>query len=254
MLLIYILVFLFGLIIGSFLNVVISRLDRKAGLFMGRSECPECLTKLKWYDLFPVLSYLQLKGKCRYCRKNISAIYPIVEIATAGVIVFYFVFNSFGMIPAAAYNLLTVILLTVLFFFDFLYYILPDKIIILLISSSLLFNIIFNRMNLYNFMLSGFLYGAFFAIIYLLSKGEWMGLGDAKLALAIGLILGYPLGFIAIVLSIWLAAIWGILMMVFQKATLKTALPFGSFLSVIVIIFIIFQNEIQKIQIINSFF
>ena len=81
-----------------------------------------------------------------------------------------------------------------------------------------------------------------------------MGLGDAKLSFAIGLILGYPFGLFAIIISVWVAALFGTLLMALKKADLKTALPFGSFLSAVTILFVIFQNEIQKIQFINLFF
>ncbi len=253
MLLVYIVTFTLGLALGSFINVVISRLDRKEGLFWGRSECPQCLAKLKWYDLFPILSYLLLRGRCRYCQEKISYIYPVVELTTAIVLTAYFAFNGLILDISTGYTMLMLLLLTALVFFDLVYLIIPDKIIIILVSASLVYNIFFRQPFFYNFLISGFIFGTFFAIIHLMSNGEWMGLGDAKLALAIGFILGYPAGFFAIVISVWLAALCGVSMILLKRANLKTALPFGSFLSTLSIIFIIFQNEIQKIQFVQRF-
>ncbi len=253
MLFTYAIIFIFGLVIGSFLNVVIFRLDRKPGLVTGRSECPKCLKLLQWYDLFPVLSYFLLRGRCRYCRKEISAIYPVVELTTAAVLTSYLAFNGLALNMVTAYNMALLLLFTVLVFFDFLYFIIPDKIIILAASLALIYDIFLGRLSVYNFLASGFVFGAFFATIYVLSRGEWMGFGDVKLAFVIGLMLGYPLGFFAITISIWLAALSGILMILLKKATLKTALPFGSFLAAVSIVMIIFQNEVQKIQIIERF-
>ena len=88
-----------------------------------------------------------------------------------------------------------------------------------------------------------------FAIMYLSSKGKWVGLGDAKLLFLIGLVLGYPLGFFALMLSVWIAALFGIGLIMLGKASRKTALPFGSFLAGVSIFIIIFQNELQKIAV-----
>ena len=199
-----------------------------------------------WHDLFPVISYLFLKGKCRYCKEKISLIYPVVEIITAlSFVVFYLVRQSDPMVFPPFY-LVVIALLVALIFFDYLYFILPDKIVLFLVTLVFLFNIFFRRSELGSLLLSALTLGGAFAIINLVSRGKWMGLGDAKLMFLIGLILGYPLGFIAMTLSIWSAALVGMVLVVLGKATRKTALPFGSFLAGVSIIIIIFQNEIQK--------
>ena len=250
----YVLVFIFGLVLGSFINVLISRLDKKGGLFFGRSECPKCLTQLRWYDLIPIVSYILLRGKCRYCRKDISIIYPVVELTVGLIFVAYFIINQPSIGWLAIYELFTLLMLSSLIFFDLLYLIIPDKIIITIVSTSVLYSLLSRRSEVFGSLLSGFILAAFFATIYLISKGEWLGLGDAKLALATGLILGYPLSLFAVIISIWTAALWGIGLLLLHKAGMKTALPFGSFLSVIIIIFIIFHGQIQEqSQFINLF-
>ena len=111
---------------------------------------------------------------------------------------------------------------------------------------ALLYDIFFRFTQLSSLLLSGFLFSLGFAIIYLVSQGRAMGFGDVKLVLAIGLILGYPLGFFSVIMAIWIAALWGVVLMASKRANLKTALPFGSFLSVAAIVFIIFSKSIEE--------
>ena len=214
---------------------------------MGRSECPKCLEQLNWYDLFPVLSYIFLKGKCRSCKKKISKIYPLTEIITASCFsLFYLVYKpTIGITDF--YFLLIMTSFVVFIFFDYLYFLIPDKIVLPLIIITSLYNYFFRQPDFINLLLSALIMGGIFAIIHLSSKGEWVGFGDAKLIFLIGLVLGYPLGFLALIFSVWAAALVGIILMLLRRANRKTALPFGSFLAGISIIIIIFQNEIYKI-------
>ncbi len=245
-------IFLIGLCIGSFLNVVIFRLDRRGGILTGRSECPKCLKQLKWYDLFPVLSYIFLRGRCRNCKDNISLVYPLTELTTAFCLsLFYAIYKPvFGV--GDFYYLLIIASFVVLIFFDYLYFLIPDKITLPLIIITLLFNYFFRRPEFITLLLSALILGGIFAIIHIVSKGAWVGFGDAKLLFLIGLVLGYPLGFLSMILSVWVAALVGIGLMLSGRANRKTALPFGSFLAGVSIIIIIFQHEIQKIT--NLFF
>lgn len=247
-------VFLIGLCVGSFLNVIIFRLDKKAGAFTGRSECPKCEKQLKWYDLFPVISYISLAGKCRYCKTGISFVYPLVELLTAfSFIAFYISFiNHPVSLAIALFDIVTISAFISIIFFDYLYFLIPDKIILPLTILAILFNYFFRRPEFMTLLLSALFMGGIFAIIHVVSRGKWVGFGDAKLLFLIGLALGYPLGVLSMILSVWLAALVGIVLIALGRANRKTALPFGSFLAGISILIIIFQNEIQKI--INQFF
>ena len=248
-------VFIVGLCIGSFLNVIVFRLDRKTGILMGRSECSSCSGQLKWYDLIPLISYVYLRGNCRYCKAEISAIYPLVELTTGLAVFSYFWVNGLMFGSSDIFSLVFISLFLLLIFFDALYFILPDKIVFTAIGAALFYDVIFRRPDLYNLLLSGFLSSLAFAIIYLASRGEWMGFGDVKLVFAIGLVLGYPLGIFAMVVAVWTAALWGIILLLLKKANRKTALPFGSFLSAATIVFIIFENVIEeKINVIWQLF
>lgn len=251
----YLYIFIVGLSVGSFFNVVLLRLDRKDGILTGRSECPKCSRQLKWYDLIPLVSYLYLRGNCRYCKAEISIIYPIVELITGLSFLAYFVINNPVLTVASLFPPMMIGLFLLLGFFDTLYLILPDKIVFSVISLVSAFDLIYRKSELYNLFLSGLLFGLAFGIIYLVSRGEWMGFGDVKLVFAIGLVLGYPFGFFAITAAIWVAALWGIVLILFNKANLKTALPFGSFLSGAVIFFLILKDVIaEKISLYQYFF
>lgn len=246
-------IFLIGLIIGSFLSVVIFRLNKKGGILMGRSECHKCLKQLKWYDLFPVLSYIFLVGKCRNCKKTISPVYPLLELVTAfSLSLFYIIYKPiWGIIDF--YYLIVIVSFIALIFFDYLYLIVPDKIILPLILIAILFNYFFRRPEFMTLLLSALTMGGIFAIIHASSKGEWVGFGDVKLLFMIGLALGYPLGFLTMIISIWAAALVGIGLMITGKANRKTALPFGSFLAAVSILIIIFQNIVLDIVLILFF-
>src|SRR3989344_5685126 len=244
-------IFCMGLIIGSFLNVLIFRLDKKGGVLTGRSECPKCLKRLRWYDLFPILSYLFLKGKCRYCKDSISIVYPLTELLTAFSFLLFYLFHKPIFEVGDFYYLAIIASFVALILFDYFYFIIPNKIVLPLIVISILYNYFFRRPEFITLFLSALSLGGIFAIMYLVSRGKWVGLGDAKLLFLLGLALSYPLGFLSLLLSVWLAAFVGIGLMILGKANRKTALPFGSFLAGVSILIIIFQNELQKI--INGF-
>ena len=237
-----ILAIIFGLVFGSFLSVIVFRLDAKEGIVTGRSECRRCLKRLKWYDLVPLLSFLYLKGKCRYCKVKIGVIYPIMELAVAATFVSYCSLNGTCVYISSFYHLSILFTLLALLFFDYSFYILPDKLIGTGFIISLLYFLLFNSDLLNNSLIIGLALGSFFAILYLASKGKWLGFGDAKLAFLVGFVLGYPAGVFAVMASVWAGALWGIGLILLNRANLKTPLPFGSFMAGATILFIIFQN------------
>ena len=243
----YVLALLIGLSLGSFFNVIIFRFDSGRTVVKGRSECLSCRSVIRWFDLIPVLSYFILRGRCRKCKENISPLYPIVEISTAVILLLLFL-NT----PVISYltllNTLVVLLLVLVIFLDIRYFIIPDKIAILLTAATIGLKTLGNNEDFLYLLISALGLTAFFAILFLVSKGRWIGLGDIKLIFLIGLLLGYPMGYIAIVSSVWLAALFSMALLVVKKATMKTEVPFGSFLSATTIIFIIFGNELQKIS------
>ena len=210
--------FLFGLCVGSFLNVIIAWLEKKRKNIFGRSFCDACKKKLKFYDLMPVFSFLFLKGKCRYCGKKIKIEYFFVELATG--ILFsmqYAVFSMQGIL-----NLLIISALIIIFVYDLKHYLIPEIIIL----PAIIIAAIFYWQN----WLAMLVASGFFAFLVLISKETWLGWGDVKLAILMGLLLGWPNILLALFASFLFGAIIGVVLIVFNKKTMKSQIPFGPFL------------------------
>jgi prepilin signal peptidase PulO-like enzyme (type II secretory pathway) len=223
-------VFILGLCIGSFLNCVIYRLENKKNFLKGRSFCPKCKHQLSWVDLFPIFSFLFLKGKCRYCKIKISIQYPLVEVLTA--VLFLVIFWQFRLT-----NFLDIIFLffiasslIVIFVYDFKYYLIPDKVLFPAIGITFFYRLFFAFDFILNYILAAFLASGFFFLIFAISKGKWMGFGDVKLAILMGFLLGFPNVLTALFLAFLLGAFVGINLMIFGKKKLKSEIPFGPFL------------------------
>lgn len=215
-------VFIFGLIIGSFLNVLIDRLSKEESI-RGRSYCPNCRTVLGWRDLIPIFSFFILRGRCRYCRQKISWQYPTIELLTGLLFLFIYALNP------TPYTLIYLLFITscliVIFVSDLKYYIIPDQIIYSAIGVTILYYLLDSP------FLAALLASGFFLSLVFISKGAWMGLGDVKLAFLMGLILDWPKILIALFLSFLTGALVGSVLVVFYKKTWKSEIPFGAFLS-----------------------
>jgi len=236
----YVVIFLFGLTIGSFLNCVIYRLEKKESFLKGRSYCPNCKHILNWQDLIPVFSFLWLQGKCRYCRKSISWQYPMVELVTG--LMFLLIFlasrdlaqpDNFLLFNTVYLWILTSLLI-VIFVYDLRHYIIPDSIVYPGIIITVLYRLfeilpqlpLSGWSNLWLSILPAFVLLA----IILFSGGRWMGMGDFKLAILMGLILSWPNILFALFSAFSLGAIIGIGLIAAKKKGLKSEIPFGPFL------------------------
>lgn len=234
-------VFIFGLIIGSFLNVIIYRTLLPARVRRRtRSFCPHCQKELRWFDLIPIFSFIRLGGKCRYCQKSISWQYPLIELTTA--ILFLLIFNfspqpKFG--RGLIFYWITSCFLILIFVIDFKHYFIPDKFIYPLIAITFFYRLseirirnlelgIFYPFSVY--FLSAIGASLFFFAIFLISRGKWLGFGDVKLAFFMGLFLGFPKILVAFFLSFFLGAIIGIGLILAGRKKLKSEIPFGPFL------------------------
>ena len=231
-----ILVSLFGLTLGSFANVLISRVPHKESMWT-RSKCPNCNREIRWTENIPVLSYVLLKARCKGCNAKISFIYPGVEIAmTALFILPFLIFHSWHQVIIwiifSVFGLPLVVI-------DLKLHRLPDTL------TASLFITVFIAITLFSIDAGDFsrilpsLIGcvslvAFYFAVALISKGG-MGMGDVKLSAAIGLASGY-FGVSAILVSsfaaFFLGSFVGILLMIIGKAGRKTAIPFGPFMIV----------------------
>ena len=235
--------FIFGLIIGSFLNVVIIRFNTQKS-FGGRSLCTSCQNKLCWYELIPLISFFALRGRCRNCKTKISIQYPLVELLTglvfAGLFLkFQDVFFADTLLFAATYAYYTTVfsLLIVIAAYDIKHKIIPDPLALVfgLLTFVGLFFFSYHTFSPHIPSLLEFLSGIFialpFALVWLVSRGVWMGLGDAKLALGLGWLLGLSGILSGVVAAFWSGAIVGLGLMVFSKRhSMKSEIPFAPFL------------------------
>jgi len=242
-----VLIFLFfiGLAVGSFLNVLIFRIPEGEGVVSGRSHCRKCAKTLSWFELIPLFSYIFLRGRCLVCREHISIQYPLVELISGFnfVLVFWWANVNYGITPFSfltiSYVLFVFSVLFVVFVTDLRHFIIPDRIVYPAITVTLIL-ILLNRFafackfptvscGLTNVALS--LVGAlFFLTLVLVSRGRWMGLGDVKLAVLMGLFLGFGKLIVALLLSFFGGSVIGALLMLLRKKTLKDEVPFGTFL------------------------
>lgn len=242
-------VFILGLLIGSFLNVCIYRIPNNESISMPPSHCMSCNTRLKWKDLFPVLSYVSTRGKCRYCGEKISPRYALVELLTA--ILFLIVFNLFGLATSTIYYLVLVSILIVITFIDIDHYIIPDKILVFGLIFSLIFNILFKEVELKQSIPALILCGGgmwiLISIIEFIIKKECMGGGDIKLFGVMGFFLGIKGGLLTIILSIYVGALYGLGLMIYRRIKDKeknSMIPYGPFISIAAIIVILYGNNI----------
>ena len=237
MVLAYIIVFIFGCVIGSFLNCVLYRTEHKKGFVKEGSFCPKCKHNLAWYDLVPIVSFAILGGKCRYCKKRIAVQYLIAEIATGTlfVLIFNFQFSIFNEFPIFQFSkllclLVIACLLEMIFVYDLKHFIIPDKFVFSAIGIIFFYQVFGNYGILVNFVLAAVVASGFFFLIWLVSGGKWMGFGDVKLAFLMGLFLGWPNILVALFLAFILGSIVGLALIALKKKGMKSEVPFGPFL------------------------
>ena len=228
-----IIIILFGLAWGSFLNVVIFRLPLGMSLMHPPSFCPACKRKIKFYDNIPVFSYLILRGKCRTCRAKIPFSTILVEILTP--LSFLLIYQKHSLSFFFFASCLFASAMIVLGFIDFYHQILPDEITLPGIVLALVYAPFRSDLNLTQALIGAvvgagfllFIYGAY----YLFRKKEGLGMGDVTMMLLIGAYLGWQLTFFTLVLASFAGAVVGVLFIFFQKKDLQYSLPFGTFLA-----------------------
>jgi leader peptidase (prepilin peptidase) / N-methyltransferase len=250
-----IILFIFGLFVGSFLGVLVDRIPKGKSFIKGRSYCDSCKKELKWYDLVPVFSYLFLKGNCRYCKTKLSLAYPVIEITTGILFVLtYFIsvndltIYNFKFIAYFSYLIFMISSFIVVLFTDLKYGIIPDKIIVAASAINFLW-LFFNPLSLIlNHLLSAVGSLIFFIAIsyvfYMVTKKEGMGGGDIKLSFLMGLFLGFPNIIISLYLAFLTGALASIILILWKKKILKDSLPFGPFLIIGVFISLFYGNQI----------
>ena len=248
----YILVFIFGTIVGSFLNVLVLRYNTGVSAMKGRSFCFSCGKKLSPLELIPVFSFLFQGGKCRGCKSKISWQYPVVEALTGLLFVGVFIKYAglIGVLFDPWYIIISLIAMAVLVsitVYDFKHKIIPDGLTVTFGILALLkivadyFLMVVTpgeiKLHVISFLIAGPALALPLFLIWLFSKGKWMGLGDPKLVLCIGWFLGPVYGLSAVILAFWTGAAYGLVLIGLAKISWhglkingKTEVPFAPFL------------------------
>jgi prepilin signal peptidase PulO-like enzyme (type II secretory pathway) len=258
-----------GLIVGSFMNVVVLRHGTGRSITFDRSQCFSCGKILQWHELIPLFSYVFLRGKCSSCKTRISAQYPIVEtgvgvayavsawkIIDTGIYTFHeslILFGVLGVVWALAVAIAV---------YDFRHTIIPNSWVYLFMIVTGVYGVTTamweGGVSIFSVMaevaLAGLVLATPFALLWLFSRGTWMGLGDAKLTLAIGFFLGMSRGASALLLAVWTGAIVGVFLIIMHKYaslfldgkrfTMKSEIPFGPFLIVGMVLIYVFDFEV----------
>ncbi len=255
-----ILTFIFGVVVGSFLNVVALRFNTGMGLG-GRSKCMSCGTTLTWKELIPLFSFAAQKGSCRKCKSKISWQYPLVEfIAGAVFVLIFFAFPPAAPLSAAVtlFQIAIACLLVVISVYDIKHKIIPDSFVYSFAGLSLLSLFIGGsswwHIPSVQMLIAGPVLAVPFALLWLVSRGSWMGLGDAKLTLGIGWLLGVSMGINALVLAFWIAAavsvIW--LLATHKKFKPRTEIPFGPYLILGMYLVLLFHVQVLDIHLLKD--
>ncbi|SES71383.1 type 4 prepilin peptidase 1 . Aspartic peptidase. MEROPS family A24A [Natronincola peptidivorans] len=242
----YFMIFIVGLLIGSFLNVCIYRIPREESIVYPSSHCPDCGSSLRPVDLIPVVSYMTSRGNCRYCNAHISLRYPLVELINAGL--YLILYLQFGLsLQFFAHGVLVSILLAITFI-DYDHQIIPDGMIILIIVAGLFYKIAYMVLYRGSFPLLSsigglLLGGVFFLVVAILSNGG-MGGGDIKLMGALGLWLGWQSTLLMMLLSFFIGGVLSVMLLLLKRKGRKEAIPFGPFIAIATFITICWSQEI----------
>lgn len=236
-----IIIILLGLIVGSFLSMLIPRLHfEEKGIFFGRSHCGKCKKTLGTRDLIPVFSYLINLGRCRFCKKKISIFYPAIELTTA--LTFAALYFHNPSIEVLIPNLVNFSILIFIFFYDLRFKEIHDAVMLPGIVLAFLFAVVSG--NISDASIGAAIGFFFFGFQYWISKGRWIGIGDLRIGVFMGLILGWERMLLALFIGYILGSLIGIALIIKNKANMKTALPLGPFLVAGTVISFFFAEEL----------
>ena len=234
--------FIFGLVIGSFLNVCIYRIPKGRSIVSPPSSCVSCGTLLQPMDLFPVISWAVLGGKCRYCGESIDLRYPLVEILTG--LLYAVTYWRIGLVWALIPHIILITILITITFIDLDHQMIPNTINLFALVVFLGSNLTLGYIDWRDAIIGGLVGGGFLFLLVLFSRGAAMGMGDVKLMAVLGLFLGWRSILLTLLLSFILGGLFGVLLLLLKRKGRKDAIPFGPWIALAVIVTILYGNEI----------
>ena len=237
----YIIIFLFGIVIGSFLNVCIFRIPNKEDIVKTGSHCMSCGYRLQWYDMIPVASFLALRGKCRKCGTKLSVQYPLIEAAN-GILYVCIVWTGGLGIESLLYCLLASALI-VLSVIDFRTYEIPFGINLFILALGLI-RVVTDLEHILNYLVGLLAVSMVLAVLYYATGGRAIGGGDVKLMAACGLLLGWKLIILAFLLGCVLGAVIHVIRM--KVSGEGRVLAMGPYLSLGVLIAALWGEQMLK--------
>lgn len=251
-------VILAGLCFGSFLNVCIYRIPLGQSILTPPSSCPKCKNRLKATDMIPVLSYILLKGKCRYCNEPVSIRYPVVEVFTAAIWLVIYLRYGFTVETAGLIMLFTVLI--PVFFIDLKHMIIPNGLVLTGLAGGaviFLYHVFVKPFGLYESTLwyaplagmvssSGILFIIAILGLIIYKNDGAMGMGDVKLFMPIGLFLGWRLSLLTLVVTVMLGGITSIILLIFKIKGRKSAIPFGPFIIIATLFTALYGNQFLR--------
>ncbi|MCX7780945.1 MAG: prepilin peptidase [Negativicutes bacterium] len=222
--------FFFGLLIGSFLNVCIYRLPQGKSIVSPPSRCPKCRARLRLWDLIPVLSWVWLQGKCRYCHASVAARYALVELLTG--VLFLWAFSVVGLSLELIKALIFISFLIIITFIDIDHQLILDKVLLVMAGAGVVINLFIGAPmpDLVSMLLAAAAGGGVLLVIAVLTRGG-MGGGDIKLMAVLGLWLGWPHIIIVMFGSFIIGGIAGVLLMLLKLKGRRDYIPFGPFIA-----------------------
>lgn len=231
--------FIYGIVIGSFLNVLIYRLPIKENFVSSRSHCMNCDYQLRWYDLVPLLSYIQLRGRCRNCKTKISVQYPLIELLNGAAylgIYLYLGISLWTLVACIMYSILMVI-----FIIDLRHMIIPNGLVLAIFVIGVAWTVYDG--HYVSHIIGFFAVSLVLLLAGIMSRGG-MGMGDVKLMAAAGLLLGWQNILAALMIGAIIGSIIGISLIVLKIIKRKEPVPFGPFLTVGIMAAMLFGNEL----------
>ncbi len=239
-----------GLVVGSFVNVLIDRAPLDESILWGRSHCDYCKKPLQWFELIPLFSYIYQQGKCRRCHKKLRIQYPLVEATNAVIFAtvawFWGPIASFGDIAGLCALLFFSSAALSIIVADVLYQLIPDGAIVLILLSAAL-QFVSDPTTIGVRLVSGCIAFGIFYFLWWITRGKGMGFGDVKLAGVLGVFLGFPDIVLALYIAFLTGAVVGVILMIGKRAGMKTKIAFGPFLIFGTGIALLFSQPIYRL-------